>query len=195
MRAQLSLFAVVVTLVAVLAVMPKSKAAGDVPDDSGDASSPTVAQSDNEATHETSHVASSANEIKVSSDDAEALITAVYQEDDSRIWGNGVKWAQLKTETHGDDENIDHSFAPAVYCVSDLSVHPFGSSDNDRLAARKGYLDAARKLDDVANDLEDAKLFRDADQVREMTAKLRTRARQFPAPEEHYGFSGVGLAR
>jgi hypothetical protein len=189
-RAQLSLFAIVVTLVAVLAVMPKSRGAGELADDSGDTTLAPTAKSASDNTDTTSSAANAASEIKVSSDEAEALIGAVYQTDDSKLWGNGVNWTQLKVEPVEPravfQGQIDHSFAPAVYCLSDLSAHPFGSAERDRMLAGKAYLDAARKLDDVANDLEEAKLFRDADHVREITCKLRTRARAFqsePAQE------------
>jgi hypothetical protein len=199
-RAQLTLFAIVVALVAVLAVMPKSRAAGDIADGANDVTSAPVADAESTAGDETLCKPSTKPEITVSSDDTERLIEAVYQQDDSRAWDKGITWAGLKQPPSNPGYSYYSGFAPAVYCVSDITTHPFGSSDRDRMLAGKAYLDAARKLDDVANDLEEAKLFRDADKVREITGKLRTRARAFPSetaerPKGDFTYNGFLLAR
>jgi hypothetical protein len=193
MRAPVFILAIVICTVTALAVLSKSRAESDVAADQPDTA---VAQGENSDSDATSASESAGNEPKITTDDAEQIICGVYQ-DDARIWGNGISWTQLKSQSPADDTLRQRSFSTSVYCVSDLSAHPFGSPYRDRYVAGKAYLDAARKLDEVANDLEEAKLFRDADQLRDLTAKLRTRGRSFPSESETQTFDsgGIRLAR
>jgi hypothetical protein len=175
-------------------VMPKSRAAGDIADDSTDSSLAPTAQSDSEGTDptETSIAHPASSEPNLTANDAEAIVGGVYH-DDARIWGNQLTWNQL---------NPARVKAHSIYSCGfgessdvDLSTHPLGASYQDRATVEKAYQDSARKLDEVANDLEVAKLFHDADELREIIARIRSRARMLPPEQAVFYISGVGFSR
>jgi hypothetical protein len=139
---------------------------------------------------------------QISPTEIECLVGSTFM-DENAIWGDRVKWSQLKSHSTEDETNadmpFDHSWTVRETKQPDATANWLSNSQQDRRIAGKAYHEAARQLDAIASDLEDARLYSDADAVRTMTQKLRVRARMLPWDEreenERVIFFGGSLAR
>jgi hypothetical protein len=88
---------------------------------------------------------------------------------DGLIWGDATTFSKLTEEgplagSRRIYSGTDYRNRHFIFCLRD---------DDKVMAAWNASRDAARKLEEIANELEDADLFDDADQIRGLTATIR----------------------
>jgi hypothetical protein len=130
---------------------------------------------------------------QISATEAERLVGSTFIDEDA-IWGDRVNWSQLKQQLTIDEGRISGDWF-VQRSVNDVTANWLENSVHDRAIAGKAYHDAVRQLDSVANDLEESRLYRDADAVRVLSHKLRIRARMLPwhGEQAENPWPGVGM--
>ncbi len=212
MRAVFVFSVIVVALLVGLAALSISRAECEKPKEATEAASTAepkeTAKPDATDSDSTPQLAVEASTTKESSTDTvthlspnevEHCVGSTFM-DEELLWGDRVNWSQLKSHPITEGPLSFQSFAVCERNQTDVTENWIGSSQQDRMAAGKAYHEAARQLDSIANDLEEARLYHDADAVRAMVQKLRVRARLLPwdsreETNERFIFGGVGIAR
>ena len=111
--------------------------------------------------------------------------------DEQSLWGDPIHWCQIRRQfSYGDDFQTDYldsassNFGlPEPRRPAVVRYAPSVGAYQERNYAGKAYQTAARKLESIANDLEEAQLFHDADTMRQFAQKLRVQARLLPWDE------------